>query len=201
MTAAALSKLLGSGQSIRLIESDEIGIIGVGEATIPHLHEFNLALGINEDEFVKATRIGAAAPMQDGDALIFMNFRADRAREITRAFIDPEFKGFPRAKLLKIFYATLTNYEKGLCPNVIFDKPAKMVNILGEWVAKQPGATVTITMSTSDAIAIGQSLRMHGCNAQIPYGTAQTYKRVGDEMVSAGRAALAESRARKGINS
>ncbi|PAZ06730.1 MAG: phosphoglycerate mutase (2,3-diphosphoglycerate-independent), partial [Opitutia bacterium AMD-G1] len=34
-------------------------------------------------------------------------------------------------------YATLTNYEKGLCPNVVFDKPAKMVNILGEWVAKQ----------------------------------------------------------------
>jgi tryptophan halogenase len=56
MTAAALSKLLGSGQSIRLIESDDIGIIGVGEATIPHLHEFNLALGINEDEFVKATQ-------------------------------------------------------------------------------------------------------------------------------------------------
>jgi tryptophan halogenase len=56
MTAAALSKLLGSGQSIRLIESDDIGIIGVGEATIPHLHEFNLALGIDEDEFVKATQ-------------------------------------------------------------------------------------------------------------------------------------------------
>jgi 2,3-bisphosphoglycerate-independent phosphoglycerate mutase len=89
------------------------------------------------DEFVPATRIKGTAFIQDGDSVLFFNFRGDRPREITRAFIDPEFKGFPRAKLLKIFYATLTNYEKGLCPNVVFDKPAKMVNILGEWVAKQ----------------------------------------------------------------
>ena len=89
------------------------------------------------DEFVPATRIKGTAHIQDGDSVLFFNFRGDRPREITRAFIDPEFKGFPRAKLLKIFYATLTNYEKGLCPNVVFDKPAKMVNILGEWVAKQ----------------------------------------------------------------
>ena len=89
------------------------------------------------DEFVPATRIKGTAFIQDGDSVLFFNFRGDRPREITRAFTDPEFKGFPRAKLLKIFYATLTNYEKGLCPNVVFDKPAKMVNILGEWVAKQ----------------------------------------------------------------
>jgi 2,3-bisphosphoglycerate-independent phosphoglycerate mutase len=89
------------------------------------------------DEFVPATRIKGTAFIQDGDSVLFFNFRGDRPREITRAFIDPEFKGFPRTKLLKIFYATLTNYEKGLCPNVVFDKPAKMVNILGEWVAKQ----------------------------------------------------------------
>jgi 2,3-bisphosphoglycerate-independent phosphoglycerate mutase len=48
------------------------------------------------DEFVKATRIGDAVPMIDGDALIFMNFRADRAREITRAFVDTDFTGFAR---------------------------------------------------------------------------------------------------------
>ena len=89
------------------------------------------------DEFVPATRIQGTAFFQDGDSVLFFNFRGDRPREITRAFTDPEFKGFPRAKLLKLFYATLTNYEKGLCPNVVFDKPAKMVNILGEWVAKQ----------------------------------------------------------------
>ena len=56
MTAAALSKLLGGTYSIRVVESDEIGIIGVGEATIPHINEFNLALGIDEDEFLRATQ-------------------------------------------------------------------------------------------------------------------------------------------------
>ena len=41
----------------------------------------------DSDEFVKATRIGAPAQIQDGDSVIFMNFRADRAREITKAFV------------------------------------------------------------------------------------------------------------------
>ena len=56
MTAAMLSKLLTPTYQVRLIESDEIGIIGVGEATIPHIRAFNLALGIDEDEFVRATQ-------------------------------------------------------------------------------------------------------------------------------------------------
>jgi tryptophan 7-halogenase len=56
MTAAAMSKLLGPTCTIRLIESEEIGIIGVGEATIPHINEFNQALGIDEDEFLRATQ-------------------------------------------------------------------------------------------------------------------------------------------------
>jgi tryptophan halogenase len=56
MTAAALSRLLGPEQaSITLVESDEIGIIGVGEATIPDIINFNLMLGLNEAEFMKAT--------------------------------------------------------------------------------------------------------------------------------------------------
>jgi tryptophan halogenase len=56
MTASALSKILGPACHIRLIESDEIGIIGVGEATIPHINEFNRALGIDEDAFLRATQ-------------------------------------------------------------------------------------------------------------------------------------------------
>ncbi len=56
MTAAALSKLLGGAFNICVIESDEIGTIGVGEATIPHISEFNRALGIDEDEFLRATQ-------------------------------------------------------------------------------------------------------------------------------------------------
>jgi tryptophan halogenase len=56
MTAAALSNHFGRACSIRLVESDEIGIIGVGEATIPHIVSFNRILGIDEDEFLRATR-------------------------------------------------------------------------------------------------------------------------------------------------
>jgi tryptophan halogenase len=56
MTAAAMSKLLGPEHKIRLVESDEIGIIGVGEATIPHIKQFNQALGLDEDEFLRMTQ-------------------------------------------------------------------------------------------------------------------------------------------------
>ena len=56
MTAAAFAKLLAPHYRIRLVESDEIGIIGVGEATIPHIKSFNEALGIDENEFVRATQ-------------------------------------------------------------------------------------------------------------------------------------------------
>ncbi|HVJ01684.1 MAG TPA: tryptophan halogenase family protein [Sphingomonas sp.] len=56
MTAAAVSRLVGTGVAVTLVESDEIGTVGVGEATIPPLMDFNAALGIDENEFVAATQ-------------------------------------------------------------------------------------------------------------------------------------------------
>ncbi len=56
MTAAALSRLADTGVSVILVESDEIGTVGVGEATIPSLLDFNRILGIDEDAFVRATK-------------------------------------------------------------------------------------------------------------------------------------------------
>ena len=56
MTAAMLSRLLGSKLDIELVESDDIGIIGVGEATIPPIRNVNAALGLDESEFVRETK-------------------------------------------------------------------------------------------------------------------------------------------------
>ena len=56
MTAAAFARFLGDGFAVTLVESDAIGTVGVGEATIPQIRLFNEALGIDEDEFLKATQ-------------------------------------------------------------------------------------------------------------------------------------------------
>jgi tryptophan halogenase len=56
MSAASLSRLLQNRYTVRLIESDEISTVGVGESTIPMIRLFNIALGINEDEFMRETK-------------------------------------------------------------------------------------------------------------------------------------------------
>ena len=93
------------------------------------------------DEFIPATQIvdevgNPIAAVEDGDAVIFYNFRGDRPREITRAFIETDFDGFDRGAQLDIFFATMTEYQKGLCPNIIFTKPPKMKEILGQIVSE-----------------------------------------------------------------
>lgn len=94
------------------------------------------------DEFIVPTAItdvdgNPVGKVLNGDAIIFFNFRGDRPRELTRAFIEEEFDGFDRGPKLDLFYATMTEYQKGLCENVIFRKPAKMRDILGTYVADQ----------------------------------------------------------------
>jgi 2,3-bisphosphoglycerate-independent phosphoglycerate mutase len=87
------------------------------------------------DEFVQATRIGEAVQMQDGDSVIFMNFRADRAREITQAFIDPEFDGFERKIAPQLAsYVTLTQYHEDFAVPVAYGKE-ELSNTLGQYIS------------------------------------------------------------------
>lgn len=87
------------------------------------------------DEFVSATVIGEGGKVEDGDSIIFMNFRPDRAREITRAFVEPEFTGFERNIIPKLAdYVMLTEYAADIPASCAYP-PAKLVNGIGEFVS------------------------------------------------------------------
>ncbi|GAA5187158.1 2,3-bisphosphoglycerate-independent phosphoglycerate mutase [Ferrimonas gelatinilytica] len=88
------------------------------------------------DEFVAPTVIGDAVPMQDGDALIFMNFRADRARQLTRAFVDDSFDGFQRQVRPRLCgMVMLTQYAANIETACAFP-PTDLVNTLGETLSR-----------------------------------------------------------------
>ena len=88
------------------------------------------------DEFVKATTLGEPVKVEDGDAVVFMNFRADRARELTRAFVEADFQDFPRARLPQLAdFVMLTQYAANIPAPSAF-APASLTNVLGEYLAK-----------------------------------------------------------------
>ena len=92
------------------------------------------------DEFVPPTLIvddagHYLAPIKDGDCVLFYNYRGDRPREISRAFLHEDFDGFERKSWPQTFYVTMAEYQQGLCPNVLFPKPPKMVDILGDYLS------------------------------------------------------------------
>ena len=88
------------------------------------------------DEFVKPTSIGKAVTINDDDAVVFMNFRADRAREITRSFVEPEFNGFERVKVPQLAeFVMLTEYAADIKAPIAFPKES-LTNVLGEWLEK-----------------------------------------------------------------
>jgi 2,3-bisphosphoglycerate-independent phosphoglycerate mutase len=87
------------------------------------------------DEFVKPTLIDGGAKFADGDAVIYMNFRADRARQLTRAFVDPGFSGFAACKIHLSAFVTLTEYSADLPVSAIAYPPQSLSNSLGEYLA------------------------------------------------------------------
>ncbi|MCE7033416.1 2,3-bisphosphoglycerate-independent phosphoglycerate mutase [Lysobacter sp. GX 14042] len=86
------------------------------------------------DEFVEATVIGGGAPVRDGDAVVFMNFRADRARQLTAAFTAPDFDGFQAPRPALSHFVCLTEYDARLPAPVAFG-PDDLRNTLGQVLA------------------------------------------------------------------
>ncbi len=92
------------------------------------------------DEFVAATAIegapGERARVEDGDAIVFMNFRADRARQITRALTDPAFDGFRRARVPRLSaFVCLTRYGDEFPDLPVAFGPQTIRNSFGEYIS------------------------------------------------------------------
>ena len=87
------------------------------------------------DEFVQPTLVGTPAGVRDGDAVLFINFRADRARELSQAFCGETFDGFERRKPALSAFVSMTEYLEGLPMAIAFPAEA-LTNLLGEILAR-----------------------------------------------------------------
>ena len=92
------------------------------------------------DEFVQATSIqpegGEKACVQDGDVVVFMNYRSDRARQITRPFVEADFDAFERANKPELgMFVSLTEYSADYTVPVAFP-PERLINVFGEYISK-----------------------------------------------------------------
>jgi len=90
------------------------------------------------DEFIEPTCIvdgdnEPIATIADGDGAVFFNFRGDRPRELTRAFVVADFKEFPRTTRPDVYFVCMTEYDATIPAPVAFTKPSKMKNILGAY--------------------------------------------------------------------
>lgn len=93
------------------------------------------------DEFVIPTVIKEngkpVATVDDNDSIIFFNFRPDRARQITRAFVDEDFDGFEREKKVHVFYVTMTEYDKTIKNVLVAFKEQTLENTLGKYISEK----------------------------------------------------------------
>ena len=114
--------------------------VGTGEKETSTLEAIQNAYDKGEtDEFIKPIIITTASQpiglIKDKDSVIFFNFRADRAREITRTLTETDFKEFHRQSFPKVLFTTLTQYDEKFSLPMAF-KPITMKNIMGEILSK-----------------------------------------------------------------
>lgn len=98
------------------------------------------------DEFVEPRRVRTGddgARVEDGDAVVFFNFRADRARQLTRAFTEADFEGFERERLKNLHYVTMTPYDEEFDLPIAFDR-FNLEDTLGEVVSRRGGRQLRV---------------------------------------------------------
>jgi 2,3-bisphosphoglycerate-independent phosphoglycerate mutase len=120
------------------------------EDAVKHYYANPTETNMSGDEFVTPSVIcddgkTPRAVVKPGDSVIFYNYRGDRPRELTRAFVLPEFPfadpqgtglfGFERGPKMPLVFVTMTQYEKGLPVCVAYPKPPRMTNILAEYAS------------------------------------------------------------------
>jgi 2,3-bisphosphoglycerate-independent phosphoglycerate mutase len=112
------------------------------EQAVVHYYDHPTEPNMAGDEFITPSIVTgdvgdkAVATVKNGDSVIFYNYRGDRPRELTKAFVLDDFAGFPRGPKPKLTYVTMTAYEQGLPVRVAYPKPPKMVNSIGEYLSK-----------------------------------------------------------------
>ncbi|HHU81588.1 MAG TPA: 2,3-bisphosphoglycerate-independent phosphoglycerate mutase [Firmicutes bacterium] len=117
-------------------------VYGEGEtaASAVEAVESSYARGVT-DEFVLPVVImengRPVATVQSGAAVLFFNFRPDRARQITKAFVDRDFGGFTRREKPKVKFACLTMYDETIAAPALFPPEERMKNIFGEYLSQQ----------------------------------------------------------------
>ncbi len=87
------------------------------------------------DEFIDPIIVNKNCMVEDKDSIIFYNFRPDRARQITRAFVDEDFDEFEREKI-KTTFVTMTQYDKTIKNVFVAFEPQKLENTFGEYISK-----------------------------------------------------------------
>ena len=123
----------------RVVQAYDALTLGEGHKAANGVEAVKLAYERGEtDEFILPTVCGGADGgfINDGDSIIMFNFRPDRAREITRAFVDTEFEGFERKKAPQnLKYICMTQYDAEM-PNVeVAFPPHRLENTLGEYIS------------------------------------------------------------------
>ena len=138
-------------KAYRMLVNGEGATFPSATAALRHYYDHPTEASRVGDEFVvpsvTASEGMPIGRIRDGDSVIFFNYRGDRPREITKAFVYDRFPyesseakggtaGFDRGAKLNLFFVAMTEYEQGLPVEVAFSKPEKMPDILGAYVAQ-----------------------------------------------------------------